>query len=109
MDLKSVSWKAVAIGGLVDVASSIALGIPLAIYVASRLDLAHMAKEQVGPALRAALQGNIGFQLEELSVGLFCSVLGGYVAGRMANHDQPLHGALSSYLCVTMGIYAIAL
>ncbi|CCE01720.1 hypothetical protein BRAS3809_530008 [Bradyrhizobium sp. STM 3809] len=36
-----------------------------------------------------------------------CSVLGGYVAARIAEHDALLNGALSSILSVGSGTYAV--
>ena len=37
-----------------------------------------------------------------------CSVLGGYVAGLIARHGHLLNGALSSWLCLALGIYTLA-
>jgi hypothetical protein len=40
-------------------------------------------------------------------LGGLCSVLGGYVAARIAKHDELLKGELSSILCVGSGVYAL--
>jgi len=37
-----------------------------------------------------------------------CSVLGGYIAARLAKHDELLNGLLSSFLCVSLAVYTIA-
>jgi hypothetical protein len=42
-----------------------------------------------------------------MALGCLCSVLGGYVAARIAKHDLLLNGALSSFLCLASGLYAI--
>jgi putative membrane protein (TIGR04086 family) len=44
----------------------------------------------------------------QLTLGLACSILGGYVAARIAKHDEVLNGALSSFLCILLGIYSAA-
>jgi len=40
-------------------------------------------------------------------VGSFFSILGGYIGAFIAKHDELLNGALSSFLCVLSGLYAI--
>ena len=40
-------------------------------------------------------------------VGAACSVLGGYVAARIAKRDEILNTAVSSFLCVGMELYAM--
>jgi hypothetical protein len=88
-----VSIKAIFLGGLVDVVSSFVLAIPLTLIAASR-----------GPgALKSA-----GYHSLETAIGLICSVLGGYVAGRIAKRSQLLNGALSSWFCTLLGIWAVA-
>src|ERR1700751_3922643 len=42
------------------------------------------------------------------AIGLACSVLGGYVAARVARHDELLNGLLASFLPVVLGIYSLA-
>jgi hypothetical protein len=36
-----------------------------------------------------------------------CSVLGGYVAARIAKRGELLNGALSAYLCIGVGVYGM--
>jgi hypothetical protein len=107
--MRSVSLKGVLIGGITDVVTSVILGIPFAIYAMSRLDLAQIPKEKVGSAVTAAMSGNIPLYLGQLIVGMGCSVLGGYVSAWLAKHDELLNGALSAFLCVSIGLYSIAL
>jgi hypothetical protein len=103
-----VSPKGVLIGGVVDVLSSSLMGIPLAIYAVSKVDLAHTPKDQLGPAIAAVSHATPWLYGMQLLLGLACSVLGGYVAGWLAKHDELLNGVLSSWLCVAIGIYSIA-
>jgi hypothetical protein len=36
-----------------------------------------------------------------------CSVLGGYVAAKLAKRHELLNGALASILCILLGIYVV--
>lgn len=101
------SIKGVLVGGVVDVVTSVVLSIPLAVYAIAKLDLAHMPKDQVGPAITAAMHGSVAMYVAQLVVGLGCSVLGGYLAGRLAKHDELLNGASSSFLCIALGAYTL--
>jgi hypothetical protein len=106
--MERLSVKGVLIGAIVDVVTSVMMGIPFAVYATLRLDLAHIPKDQIGPATTAAIHGSTGLYLAELLVGCACSVLGGYVAAWLAKHDELLNGALSSFLCVALGIFTIS-
>jgi len=101
--MHKVSVKGVLIGGIVDVCSSFLMGIPFAIFALSKVDVAHTPKDQIGPAIMAVTRGIPWLYGAELLVGLACSVLGGYVAGWLAKHDELLNGTLSSFLCVALG------
>jgi fructose-specific phosphotransferase system IIC component len=39
--------------------------------------------------------------------GMLCSILGGFVAARIAKRGALLNGALSAFLCVGFGVYAL--
>jgi hypothetical protein len=106
--MSRVSIKGVVIGGIVDVVSSVILGLPFAIYTMSKLDLSNIPSDQRSAALAAAMHQDLPLYLGELAVGLLCSVLGGYVAAWLAKHDELLNGGLSSFLCVSLGIYTMA-
>jgi hypothetical protein len=74
----------------------------------SKVDLAHTPKDQLGPAMAAVSHAIPWLYGTQLLLGFACSVLGGYVAAWLAKHDELLNGALSSFLCVAIGIYSIA-
>ena len=74
----------------------------------SRLDIAHIPQDRLAAALTAAMKGNPLIYGIQLALGMACSVLGGYVAGLIARHDHMLNGALSSWLCLALGIYTLA-
>jgi hypothetical protein len=105
--MRAISIKGVLIGGIVDIASSFLLGLPFAIYVILKVQLAHTPPDQVGAAVKAATLGSAPIYLAQLAVGMACSVLGGYVAATLAKHHELLNGALASILCVLLGIYVL--
>ncbi|MGP0018905.1 MAG: hypothetical protein ACLPHP_10085 [Candidatus Sulfotelmatobacter sp.] len=102
-----VSIKGVLIGGIVDVVTSVVLGMPFAIYAMSRIDVSHTPSSQVSTAVTKFVHASPALYAGELFVGLICSVLGGYVAAWLAKRDELLNGGLSSFLCVILGIYAV--
>jgi len=106
--MRKISVKGVLIGGIVDIVSSVVLGLPFALYTALKVDLSHIPTSQASTAVTAAIHGNVPLYVAQLLVGLACSVLGGYVAAWLAKHDELLNGGLSSVLCVAGGIYVLA-
>jgi hypothetical protein len=102
-----VSVKGVLVGGIVDVVTSVVLGLPFAIYAMMKVDLSHIPSAQRSSALTTAINGNVPLYVGQLLVGLLCSALGGYVAAWLAKHDELLNGGLSSILCVALGIYTM--
>jgi fructose-specific phosphotransferase system IIC component len=106
--MSKVSVKGVLIGGVVDVVTSVVLDFPFAFYIMSKLDLSRVPKNQIGARITAALHGNLPLYVGQLLLGLACSVLGGYIAARLAKRDELLNGLLSSWLCVALGVYSMA-
>ena len=106
--MSKVSVKGVLIGGIVDIVTSVVLGLPFALYAMLKVDLSHTPNAQASAAVTAAIHGNVPLYVAQLLVGLACSVLGGYVAAWLAKHDELLNGGLSSVLCVVGGIYVLA-
>lgn len=103
-----VSVKGVLTGGIADVVATNLLAVFVVAYMATRADLAHTPKEQMQAAILAATYGNPVLIAAQLLMGVACSTFGGYLAARVAEHDELLNGALSSWLRVSIGIYAIA-
>lgn len=44
----------------------------------------------------------------QVIAGAACSILAGFVAAWVAQHDELLNGALSSFACVLLGLLAVA-
>lgn len=104
--MRRIALFSVLVGGVVDVVSSVLVGLPLGLYLALRLDLAHMPREQAHQALTAAMHAP-SILIPQMTIGFLCSVLGGYVAAVMAGHHERLNGALASYLCIGAGLFEV--
>jgi hypothetical protein len=100
-----VSILGVVLGGITDVVSSSVLAMPVIIYVIVKYDLLHAPN---GPAaIASSIHSSAWLYGLQLTIGLACSVLGGYVAARIAKHDEQLNGLLSSFLCISIGVYSV--
>lgn len=106
--MSRISIKGVLIGGIVDIVSSVLIGLPFALYTAFTVDLSNVPKDRVESTISAAIHGNMLLYVGQLLVGLACSALGGYVAAWLAKHDELLNGGLSAFLCVGLGVFTMA-
>jgi hypothetical protein len=104
--MKKVSIVGVLVGGITDIVSTFVLAIPLMVYVGLNVASVHTPKNQIHSATMAAMHGIVPMIMSFLA-GTLGSVIGGYVAARIAKHDELLNGALSSYLCMAEGVYAV--
>jgi hypothetical protein len=102
--MRRISFLGVIVGGVVDIASSSIAGITLGIVLVMLHPVAHQSAEQI----RATLQNSPALFWSGEVVGLLGSVLGGYVAALLAKHDELLNGALSSWLCIGIGLVSLA-
>ncbi|MGH9493708.1 MAG: hypothetical protein ACRD3B_01820 [Candidatus Sulfotelmatobacter sp.] len=100
-----VSIIAVVIGGVTDVVSSSLLALPVVFYVMVKNDL--LRSPNGSAAIASSIHSSAWLYGLQLTIGLGCSVLGGYVAAWIAKHDEPLNGLLSSFLCTAIGVYSI--
>jgi len=100
-----VSIVSILVGGITDVVASNVLALPVVVYVMVKCDLFHSAKGSV--AIDSSIHSSAWLYGLQLGVGLGCSVLGVYVAARMAKHDELLNGVLSSFLCTAIGVYSV--
>ena len=104
-----ISILGVLVGGVVDVASSVVAGLPLALYSTFRLDPSQRMGPHASEAVTAAIHADFPVYLAQLVIGFLCSILGGYVAALIAKRNERLNGTLSCYLCVGMGVVALFL
>ncbi len=104
----AVSSKAVVVGGLADVLLSSVLGVPFSMYVMWSRGLIGLPQSEMAPALLSAVHNSPGLFAIQIVIGVGCSVLGGYIAARIARSSVILNGVLASWLCVAIGIYSVA-
>ncbi len=105
--MNKISVKGVVVGGVTDIVATMALTIPLIVYLIAT-ELTGTPKDPLQAAIMAAIRANpLLYGLQSL-IGLACSVLGGYVAARVAKHDELLNGLLASFLPVALGVYSLA-
>jgi hypothetical protein len=106
--MRKISIIGVLIGGVADILATNVAAIPIVVYVmATSPNLATLPQAQQTAAVMAAIQANVGIYLTLGVLGAICSVLGGYVAALIAKRAQVLNGALSAYLCIGSGIWAL--
>jgi len=103
-----VSFKGVIIGGVVDIVATYIGAIPVGVYAFMVAGLSNVPQAQQAQALTDVMRNRPSVYLAGMLVGAVCSVLGGYIAARIAKHDELLNGALSSFLCVATGLFALA-
>jgi hypothetical protein len=96
--MASISIKGVLIGAVFDIVASAIVGaialLGLALWSGadSADEIVGLADAGLGAALSVILGGGV-------------SVAAGYIAARIAGRGELLNGALSSFLCVSIGIY----
>ncbi len=104
--MNKVSIRGVVVGGMTDIVATVILTLPLVVYVIS--EVTDTLKDPLQAAVTATIQANPLLYALESIIGLACSVLGGYVAARVAKHDELLNGVLASSLPVALGVYPLA-
>jgi hypothetical protein len=101
-----VSPVGVLIGGGVQMATSFVASM-LLLAATRSLNLSHVASDQKTATIMAYYRTHPTEYALSLGVGSLCSVLGGYVAARIANQAPMLNGTLSAYLCVIIGLFGV--
>ena len=96
------------VGGLIDVFASSLLGAVSVVVVIMLLNIGGTPPDRVTESVATIVHGNPVFIAAQIAIGAACSLLGGYIAARLARHDERLNGAVSSLLSVGSGIVSIA-
>lgn len=105
--MSRISFKGVIVGGIVDIGATNVVTIPLIAIVAMQVNIAEIPKAEQTQLLMSTMRNSPSFFLAGILLGSLCSVLGGYVAARIAKSDALLNAALSSWLCVAFGVYSL--
>jgi hypothetical protein len=108
-NLSGLSIKGVILGGIADVVATNVATVPLLAIAAARANLMALPRAEQTAALATLMHSSPGLQASSMAVGSLCSVLGGYVAARIAGRSEVLNGALSAYLCTAFGIAGLFL
>jgi hypothetical protein len=106
---KKVSILGFTIGSIADIVGTNIWAVFMTVYVLFGYNLLRTAAsptELTEQVLNIFQTDPLIFSLNFV-VGSFFSILGGYIGALIAKHDELLNGALSSFLCVLFGIYAI--
>lgn len=106
--MRKLSLAAITVGGIVDIVATTLLAIPLVVYAFVESGLSGLPPAEQTDALARAMEGSSGLQIAGWALGVLASMLGGYVAARIARREEVLHGAISAFLCVAIGIYSLA-
>jgi hypothetical protein len=107
ISMRQFSPKGVVLGGVVDIVATNVLVVPVVIFAAMQASIAAVPKEEQTRAIIALLQGSPSLFVTQLVLGALASILGGYVAAKVAKRGPVLNGALSAFLCVGFGVYAM--
>ena len=109
MTIRGISIPAALIGGIVDVgASMIANTIFLFSWTMINLNpTTQPSPSEFAAAIKDAVAHNWTVYLITFVLGSLFSVLGGYIAAKIAKSSAPLNGALSAWLCVGLGVFSL--
>lgn len=105
--MRRVSLKGVLIGSVVDTVGSTLGGLALVMVVAASPAVAALPADGRGQVIHDLIVQRPALYLTGFLIGTVCSIIGGYVAARIAGRDEILNGALSSFLCIGLGIYEL--
>jgi hypothetical protein len=108
--MNKISIRGVVVGGVIDIVATVILTLPLVVAYAIPTELTGTLKDllQAQTAVMATIRASPFLYGLQSAIGLACSVLGGYVAARVAKHDELLNGLLASSLPVALGVYSLA-
>ncbi len=105
--MRRIAIRSIIVGGLIDLFASSFLGAVSVVFVLLLLSIAHTDPDHNSDAVAQVVHGP-AFICAQIVIGAGCSLLGGYIAARLARRDELLNGTLSSFLSVGSGIVSIA-
>lgn len=102
-----ISAKAVVVGGILDIVLTNVMALPVMLYAGVNTGAFGLPEAESTQMLLAAFRDSPGLNATAMLLGSLCSIIGGYVAARIAKREAVLHGALSAFLCVASSIYGM--
>jgi putative membrane protein (TIGR04086 family) len=103
--MRRISIAAVLAGGVSDIVATNLAMLPVVVGVFASKDIATLSQAQQTALLTEELTSSRALYVTCLVLGSACSVLGGWIAARVAKRDEVLHGTLSALACIGLGIY----
>lgn len=100
---KNIKVKAILLGVLTDVAGSTVTGIVIGIGLGIALAAQHVPTNEIAIRLHGA-----SVLISSLILGFGFTVLGGYVAGRVAKQSEILHGGIVGAIGILFSLFTIS-
>lgn len=101
--MSELSIKGILLGVLTDIGGSTIAGIILMVIFGSSLVTEQMTEQELNEAILAMAQGK-GFMITSFIVGLFFTILGGYVAARVAKKGVYLNSGMVGVIGLILGV-----
>ena len=105
--IKKISFKGVIIGSVVDVVGTNIFGMFLGIGIAIHYGLTKLPPAEMANQLKVLIEQSSTVAIFGMLVGGLFTVLGGYIAARIAKRNELLNGTLASFLCVFFALLAV--
>ena len=100
---KSIRVKAILLGVLTDIVGSTVAGIVIGIGLGIALAAQHVPANEIAIRLHGA-----SVLIPSLILGFGFTVLGGYVAGRVAKQSEILHGGIVGAIGILFNLFTIS-
>jgi hypothetical protein len=104
---QKIVFKSVIIGAVLDIVGTNIWGFIAVVYISAKYHLYALPTAEQMTQLHALLLQDLVVTILNMIIGGGFTVLGGYVAARIARHDELLNGTLASFLCVVFAVLAI--
>ena len=105
--MRKLSPLGILLGGIADVIATNIFEIPVVLVAAAQTHVGHLPKAEMARAIVTTMQSSPGLRTTGWLLGGLASVLAGYLAARIAKRGEVVNGALSSYLCIGLGVYSV--
>jgi uncharacterized membrane protein len=105
--LRNVSLKGVIIGAVFDVVGTNIWIFAVVGYLIIKHQLYALPSSDQQTSELHRLYADPAVRVVNAAVGIGLSIVGGYLAARIAGHHERLNGALSSFLCVAFTLFTI--
>ena len=102
--MRGLSVLALTVSGICDVVLSAILAVPILMHVVLTHDASHLSKDQIGLAF---IRDYPGTYAALFTIGVACSILGGFIAASIGKERPITNGVLASWLNIALKIRAI--